>query len=324
MDAEYPLVSMASPPGSGAIERPPRVSIGMPVFNGEPFIEQAIDSILAQSFEAFELVVVDNHSTDRTYEICQAYAARDPRVRCVRHRQNYGHVHNFNAAFRLSWGRYFKWAACDDILAPDFLVRTVEVLDRDPSVVLAYPDMPKIDQHGRAVDVRYRGFDLEVLELTTSPDAAERFSATMHNFWYTDHLYGLIRSDALARTRLHARHFIGDHILLAELSLYGRFRRVPEPLLFLRRHTGQTSKAPSARQRLTVVGGAPSGVTSGLAIAWQYPNRLYLHASAVQRAPLPRATRVRCYLGLIRAMRRWAGIRLRQITAPRPHARPSG
>jgi glycosyltransferase involved in cell wall biosynthesis len=313
---------MASPANSGIIEQAPTVSVGMPVFNGEPFIEQTIDSILAQSYEDFELVIVDNHSTDRTYEICQAYAARDSRVRCIRHRQNYGVVHNFNTAFRLSSGRYFKWAAYDDILSPEFLARAVEVLERDPSVVMVYSDIPTIGQHGRPVDIKYPGFDPEVLELTASPDAADRFSATMHNFWYTDHMYGLIRSDAFARTRLYSRHFMCDHILLSELSLHGRFHRVAEPLLFLRRHSRQTSKAPSARQRVTVAGGAPSGVASWFAVAWQYPKRLYLHASAVQRAPLNWATRVRCYLGLLRAMRRWAGIRFRQVAERRRDAAP--
>jgi glycosyltransferase involved in cell wall biosynthesis len=314
------LVAMASPPGSSAIERAPRVSIGMPVFNSERYIEQALDSILAQSCEDFELLIVDNRSTDRTFEICQVYAARDPRIRCIRHRQNYGVVHNFNTTFRLSSGRYFKWAGSDDVLSSDFLARTVEILDRDASVVLAYCDIPTIDQHGRPVDINYPAFDPEVLELTASRDAAERFSATMHNFWYTDHMYGLIRSDTFAQTRLYTRHFLCDHILLSELSLHGRFHRIPEPLLFLRRHTGQTSKAPSARKRVAVAGSPPSGIASTFAIAWQYPKRLYLHASAIHRVPLPLATRVRCHLGLLRAIRRWAGIRLRQITGRRREA----
>lgn len=313
---------MASLPRRDAIERPPTVTIGMPVFNGEPYIEETIDSILAQTYEDFELLIVDNRSTDGTFEICQAYAARDPRVRCVRHRQNYGVVHNFNTAFRLSSGRYFKWAASDDILSAEFLASAVPILDRDPSVVMVYSDIRTIDQHGRPVDIRSPVFDPGALELTASPDAAERFSATMHNFWYTDHMYGLIRSDAFAQTRLYSRHFMCDHILLSELSLHGRFHRIPEPLLFLRRHMGQTSKAPSARKRVAVAGSPSSGVASTFAIGWQYPKRLYLHASAVQRVPLPLATRVRCHLGLLRAMGRWAGVRLGRVAEHRRHGSP--
>jgi glycosyltransferase involved in cell wall biosynthesis len=301
--------------GTGERAEPPTVTIGLPAYNGEPYIEEAIDSILGQTFADFELLVVDNRSTDRTVEICQTYAARDPRVRCIRQRQNFGYIENFNTAFRLSSGRYFKWAACDDVLAPEFLRRAVEVLDGDPSVVLAYPVILTIDEDGRPNDIRYRGFDRRVLERTASPDPAERFSATMRNLWYTDHLYGLIRSDSLASTRLHARHFIGDHILLSELSLQGRFERIPEPLLFLRRHASQTSRAPSARQRLGAVGGAPRGVPAPAAVAWQYPRRLLLHASAVHRTPLTSATRARAYLGLLGTVLRWAAMRLRGAAA---------
>lgn len=283
----------------------------MPVFNGERFLEDAIESLLGQTFDDFELVIVDNHSTDRTYAICQSFAERDHRVRCLRQRQNYGYIHNFNTVFRLTSSRYFKWAACDDVCAPEFLARCVEVLERDPSVALVYTEMPWIDETGSQVESRPRSFDRAVLQMTASNDPAERFAAMMHNFWYTEHLFGLIRATALAKTRLHQYHFMGDHILLAELSLYGRFHQVSEQLLFLRRHKGQTSKAPSARQRLTLVHpGWPVG-NSVLAVLTQYPRRLYLHVSSVRRAPLSHTSRARCYLGIFRAVMRWARIRMR-------------
>jgi glycosyltransferase involved in cell wall biosynthesis len=289
----------------------PTVGIGMPVFNCERFIEQAIESLLGQTFDDFELVIVDNHSTDRTYEISQSFAARDHRVRCVRQRQNYGFIHNFNTAFRLTSSRYFKWAACDDVCAPEFLARCVEVLERDPSVGLVYPEMPWIDETGSQVVSRPRSLDRSVLQVTASNDPAERFAAMMHNFWYTEHLYGLVRASALAQTRLYPYHFMGDHILLSELSLYGRFHRIPEPLLLLRRHGAQTSKAPTARQRLAVVQPRSPGRRYMLAVLAQYPKRLYLHVSAVHRAPLGHTARVRCYIAITRAVTRWARIRMR-------------
>jgi glycosyltransferase involved in cell wall biosynthesis len=287
---------------------PLTVGIGMPVFNGERFIEEAIESLLAQTFEDFELVIVDNHSTDRTFEICQSFASRDSRVRCIRQRQNYGLNHNFNSAFRLTSGKYFKWAAYDDVCAPEFLTRCVEVLDADPSVVLAYPKMPWIDENGTRLEGRPMAFDPAALQMTASNDAAERFSATMHNFWYTEPLDGLIRSSALAQTHLYHNHFIADHILLSELCLYGRFHRIPEPLMFLRRHSKQASRAPSARQRLAVV--HPESAYPTLAILAQYPLRLYWHTSAIRRAPLSRSDRIRCYMAVVRWLMRWARIRV--------------
>src|SRR3990172_11630910 len=114
----------------------PKVSVGMPVYNAERYLEEALASILAQSFDDFELVISDNASTDRTAEICRAYADKDERIRYFRMRQNYGVIDNFNSVFRLSGGEYFKWAASDDVCERDYLRKAVDVLDRDPSIVL--------------------------------------------------------------------------------------------------------------------------------------------------------------------------------------------
>jgi glycosyltransferase involved in cell wall biosynthesis len=114
------------------------VSIGMPVCNGAKFITEALDSILNQTFENFELIVSDNASTDETGKICREYMAKDSCIRYYRSKQNFGAAWNFNHVFKLSSGKYFKWAAHDDVIAPDFPLKCVEVLERDPSVVLCH------------------------------------------------------------------------------------------------------------------------------------------------------------------------------------------
>src|SRR4249919_3267459 len=126
----------------------PRVSVGMPVFNAERYLETALESILSQSYKDFELVVSDNASTDRTRQICEAHAAMDSRIKYVCNPQNYGVIHNFNNTFRLSSGEYFKWAASDDVCGRDYLRRAVEILDRDPSVVLVWAKTLGIDEEG--------------------------------------------------------------------------------------------------------------------------------------------------------------------------------
>ena len=93
----------------------PRLSIGLPVYNGERLLPQAIECLLAQSFGDFEIVIGDNASTDRTQEICHDYVRRDPRIRYVRHEHNLGAVANFNRVFELSTAPLFKWAAHDDL-----------------------------------------------------------------------------------------------------------------------------------------------------------------------------------------------------------------
>src|SRR6516162_7057649 len=116
----------------------PIVSIGLYVHNGEPFLEQTLVSILVQTFADFELIISDNVSTDRTAEIAQAYAARDPRIRYYRAEHNMGGGWNMRRVLVLATAKYFKWAAADDVLRPDFLRRCVDVLDGDPGCVLAH------------------------------------------------------------------------------------------------------------------------------------------------------------------------------------------
>ncbi len=132
-------------PGS----RTPRVSVGLTVYNGEPFLAETLDSLLAQTFEDFELIICDNASTDRTAEIVGDYAARDARIRYVRHPRNFGASGNERRAFALSRAPYFRWSGADDLYAPESIARCVEVLDRDPRVVLTYPKAKFIDDRGR-------------------------------------------------------------------------------------------------------------------------------------------------------------------------------
>ena len=129
----------------------PRVSIGMPVYNGEKYIEAAIKSILAQTYSEFELIISDNASTDRTMTICQAYVAEDRRIHYYRNDHNLGAAPNFNRVFELSSGEYFKWASSDDVIAPDYLEKCVNVLELNPEVILSYPRTRIINERGEFI-----------------------------------------------------------------------------------------------------------------------------------------------------------------------------
>jgi glycosyltransferase involved in cell wall biosynthesis len=126
----------------------PKVSIGMPVYNREPYIPAVLDSVLSQTYRDFELLISDNASTDRTEAIGREYAARDSRIRYVRNATNLGLAGNYNSVFRLAVGEYFRWVAGDDLCAPESLAACVEVLDRAPMWCAAIPRpellMPKV------------------------------------------------------------------------------------------------------------------------------------------------------------------------------------
>ncbi len=207
----------------------PKVSVGLAVFNGEPYLDEAIRSILAQTFTDFELIISDNASTDQTEEICRAYAERDPRIRYYRNATNIGGANNENRTFDLSTGSYFRWAAHDDVCAPELLAKCVEVLERDPFVVLCYTQVVEIDEHGQ------RGRTIS-RNNASSALAHVRFAAIASSSDFCEETYGLIRSDILRKTRLQQNYTASDRTLLCELSLYGRFHEIPEPLFFKRFH----------------------------------------------------------------------------------------
>src|SRR3989339_68658 len=119
-------------------KRRPLVSIGLPVHNGEHYLRKTLKSLLSQTYPFIELIISDNASTDGTEAICKAYERLDERIRYFRSDRNRGAAWNFNRVLELAGGTYFKWAAHDDLSAPDFLASCVRILETDRSVVLCY------------------------------------------------------------------------------------------------------------------------------------------------------------------------------------------
>lgn len=266
----------------------PHLSIGMPVFNGERYLEQALDSLLSQTYPDFELIISDNASTDRTWEICQAYANSDRRIRCIRNETNLGASRNFNRLFELSSGDYFKWAAHDDLCAPLFLERCVEALDRDSSVVLCYARTRAIDEMGRAL----RDYDAKPRLGSVKPHV--RFHECICVFHPQIAVFGVMRANALRRTPLIGGYAAADRPLLGELSLLGRFHEIPEYLFFYRNHPQQSWRAhPTSHSRGSWFDPARAG-----GVAFPYWRLLREHYMSIRRAPLSRRERTWCYLVL--------------------------
>lgn len=116
----------------------PKVSIGMPVYNGEKSIREALDSLLAQTFTDFELIISDNASTDGTEAICREYVERDPRIRYVRQSENRGPIANFQFVLEEAVGEYFMWAAHDDERESFFVRFCVDNIGNSGSIMTAY------------------------------------------------------------------------------------------------------------------------------------------------------------------------------------------
>jgi len=210
----------------------PRVSIGMPVFNGEKYLCESIESILNQRYVDFRLIISDNASNDRTQEICKKYANQDDRISYHRNLINLGAPNNYNRVFDLSSGEYFKWAAYDDVLAPDFLRKCIEILDNDPSIVLCHSKSGKIDKDGNLIDYYNKG----MLKRIDSPKAHERFWDLINLYYTTCPVFGVFRANLLAKTFRHGSYIGADRNLLAEIGLMGRIYQIPECLFFWRDH----------------------------------------------------------------------------------------
>lgn len=265
----------------------PRVSIGLPVFNGEKYLAKAIDTILAQTYTDFELILADNASTDKTPEICAAYAQRDPRVRYYRNATNVGASKNFNTVFSQALGEYFKWAAHDDFLHPDFLARCVAVLDRDASVVLCFSQMQIINQAGQRKDYQ------SPLHQVSAPGPHKRFADLILTRHGCFHIWGVVRKSILQQTPLLASYISSDRTLLAELALHGRFYDVPEPLFILGGYGDRSVDAYPFYLRTAWFDPNKAGKVV-------FPNwRIFgEHAKSLGHLPLPWRVRLRCSLSL--------------------------
>ena len=265
----------------------PRVTIGMPVYNGERYLRKALDSLLAQTCPDFELLISDNASSDGTAEICREYAARDPRIRYIRQPVNIGAGPNHNFLPPQARAPYFKWAAHDDVYDSELIQKCLQVFSAHPDAVLVSCFDARIDAGGNLL--RESPYRLD----TSNPSPALRLRSLLRTQGGDD-FYGVIRTDVLRRRGPHGSYFNADRVFVAGLALYGPFYQVPEVLYFRREHPSRLSRA-SIRER--AVGLDPSRRSSRL-----HPHaRLYAeyiggYLSAIQRAPLSAADRRRCLL----------------------------
>jgi glycosyltransferase involved in cell wall biosynthesis len=275
---------------SAKLARRPKVSIGLPVYNGERYLDAAIASLLAQTFVDFELILCDNASTDETARICEKYAHQDARVRYFRESRNTGVIRNHNRTIELSVGEYFKWAAHDDVHLPRFLESCVATLESTPEAVLAFPRTRLIDENGNAIRDYPHPLDL------SRPARIERFLQYVGASHILVEDYGLMRNSILKSTPLLGNYAWSDMVLFAELALYGTFVEVPEVLFYRREHLQRSMYAHKDAKSLTV-SYDPKKNPRRIFPTW----RIYRgHLETLKRAPLSVTERSALIVGLAR------------------------
>jgi glycosyltransferase involved in cell wall biosynthesis len=268
----------------------PRLTIGLPVYNGERYVAESLEALLGQSFSDFELIISDNASTDSTGDICRRYEERDPRVRYFRQPKNIGLAPNHNFVVEQARGELFKWAANDDLYARDLVERCVDALDKYPDVVLAHSWTAKVDDSGTVI----KAFEYPLN--TAAPRAPERFRSMLFDNGGDDD-YGVMRIEVLRRTAMKESYHHADRTIIAELALHGRFYQVPDWLYFRREHPGQ-SGSTSMRKRCAIMDPRRADRLRHPAVRL-YGEYVWAYIRAIRHAPMSAAEQRECYRCLV-------------------------
>ena len=226
-------------PNNQLIERP-LVSIGMPIYNGEKYLRRALDSLLSQQYDNFEIIISDNGSTDSTAEICKKYASLDPRIKVKVNELNAGSFINFLIVLKKSSGKYFMFAADDDFWAPQFLNTVVNELELHPECAVSQSALERINEDGSKCDT-IRFFENENLNNISQIKLVFR-AVTTENVCYW--IYGLYRTEYIKSifNEKIPQVFGSDLIFITHVFMTCRVRYVDKVLLSIQLHKEHTSE----------------------------------------------------------------------------------
>lgn len=261
-----------------------KVSVGIPVYNAEKYLEECLKCYLAQAYDNFEVIVSDNGSTDGTEALCRAYAAKSPRIRYHRQERNMGAGWNYNEVLRLARGPYFKWGAYDDLISPNHLAECVAALDADPRNVLAYGITVLIDAEGKETE----RFPDPMRIVQDTPSA--RFREYLYKVRMTNAVYGVIRKERLLATGGLPQYVSGDMVLLAQLALLGPFCELPGALFYRRIHGEAYVSNKTWSQRATWFD--PRNKGKLVLPTWTHLGK---YLGIIGRTPMPLSEKLRCY-----------------------------
>lgn len=265
------------------------VSIGMPVYNGEKYIRDALDSLLGQSYKDFELIISDNASTDSTEKICRQYAWKDARVKYFRQPKNLGAAANFRFVLDQANGAYFMWAACDDKWSPDWLERMREALG-NVDVGMVFGQLIHIDAQDRLMAHPANGVNFHFGRCESALWRRVRFYLAYEGMGKANNIYSMYKNELLKPldamwSDLISDRLIYDYTIVYGCLQYGKLKQLGQATLFKRVHDLNEGAACDAK---------PKGVI-GLArrvgwVIWPFPPMLFTdylrHSTFVEKVIL--------------------------------------
>ncbi len=207
----------------------PMVSIGLPVYNGEIFIRKALDSLLKQDYDNFELIISDNASTDSTLFICKEYAEKDCRIRIITNENNKGILNNFGLVLKNAKGKYFMWAGCDDYWEPTFVSTLVNFLEKNSSVSVVMSGVKKISQDNTIQNIQRFSFDNDPQKMSSFQLARALAEGKPYHLFF----YGLYRRTILMKAfENFPTVAAGDRLFMCQLALAAKFGYIDEVLQY--------------------------------------------------------------------------------------------
>jgi hypothetical protein len=276
--------------------RRPLVTVGMPVFNAERSVRQALDSIVAQDYANVEVILSDNASTDGTPAICEEYTARDPRVRYTRQPANRGANWNFNHVFEAARGEYFVWAAADDWRGPSFLTTCVKALERDPSAVLCASGAVSV---GEWTGSQLQIPAVEVPEATPARRVWRLLQYSRAGVNYCSLIYALLRSSSLRGAMPFQQNWGEDVLVLWRLACAGRFLHAEGAVSYFGRREMRAEEY-NAACRATMLD--PTVPRSRRFPRLAFGNRLSVGSRGIWALPLGRMARTLLVTALVGAV----------------------
>lgn len=219
-----------------------KVTVGLPVFNGEQFIKKRIQSILDQTYSNFELIISDNASTDSTPQICKDFAKMDNRIKFIRHEKNNGAIWNFTFLLNQAKTDYFVWASVDDIWHPEFLEKNIQELNSNNEIVgsiskVKYFEIEHPDSKSEKIDLKFRKFikkirvnlkPRDVISLSGSYDEKVKLCLKKSRLQV---LYGIFRTDVLRKSIVKEKFLGNDLCVILNILKHGDFHVTNDILL---------------------------------------------------------------------------------------------
>lgn len=270
----------------------PKLAVGLPVYNGENYLEATLEAVLAQTYDDFELVICDNASTDATPDIIKRLTGDLDWVTYVRHRENLGAAPNYNSAYQLApKTEYFVWLAHDDVWRPRFLEACVAALDSHPEATVAYASTGQIDAYGNDIGVYPPRPNL------SDPRASVRLADVIDQRHPNHPVFGVMRRSAIERTQLHGSYSGSDRTFVAELALLGPFVEIPDYLFWMREHPERSvrTELSKGRSRSRDVWFDTANTGKIVMPRWR---RFRDYSKAIAHAPIGTAERARAYAAL--------------------------